>query len=588
MRRFDTPGLKRRLALAALLAACGATALAEGIKSAAATRPATQHSPAVTTRLSSTSLDRELVERSSPKSVRERVTAAATQAHWPDAPKDARITPEGWFTPPPKVARPPLSKHPRSVFIIPIREAISTKTFDVLRRKAVRARSGDLVILDMDTWGGEAGAALDISRLLKTDMKNVYTVCFVRTRAISAGALIAMACDEIVMTEVGTFGDCAPIAMGGKLEGVEREKMETVIRNEFAESAEKNGYNVALAESMVSIHREVWLVRDVKTGELRYVLGKDFRGQVRVPPGVTSAPSNPEAAWELLRVVVPGRELLTVHPRQAVEYGFATSIVESDRDKPYAALLRHFGAEGEPVVLSDTTLEKVVGFMTSPIVTSILIMAGLFFLYIEMHTPGLGLAGTLAISCFAVLFGSRYLLGLANYLEIALFVLGMALIAVEILAIPGFGLVGIAGILCCVVALVAIMVGNLPSEFPIPRTDLDWSFFTNGLLALSAGSVGAVIAGAMVSKYLPQFPVIRGVVLPPAQAAGDAPVPDDSPHVRIKPGDTGMVEFVCRPVGKVRFGEYLLDAQSEGDIIPDGQRVRVIRREGNMIVVEKA
>ena len=99
-----------------------------------------------------------------------------------------------------------------------------------------------MVIIDMDTWGGEVIAALDISRLIMTELSQAYVVCYVRTRGVSAGALIALACNEIIMTpDVGKLGDCAPILMGAKLEGTEREKTETVLREEFAESAKRGG-----------------------------------------------------------------------------------------------------------------------------------------------------------------------------------------------------------------------------------------------------------------------------------------------------------------------------------------------------------
>ena len=513
----------------------------------------------------------------------------SSPATYPAAPGGARITAEGWFAPGEgRIEKPSLPETVTRAFVIPVREEISGKTFEALRRKALSARSrgAELIVLDMDTFGGQVIAALNIARFIK-QLDDIYVVCYARTRSISAGALIAMACDEIVMADVGKFGDCAPIVMQGELKGVQREKAESPLRAEFTESAERNGYSLALAQSMVTIGSEVWLVRNKQTRELRFVLAKDFRGRVIMPPGLTSGPSVETADWELLRVVVSAGELLTMRPSQAVEYGFASQIIKPDRDDPLAPLMKHYNVVGSPALLADTWSEKLVGFLTSPVVTAALLMGGLFFAYIEMHTPGFGVAGSLAVTCFAVLFGSRFLIGLANWWEIALFVIGLALIVVEIFVTPGFGAAGISGIVCCIVSLLAIAVANRPSEWPIPETSMDWQLFADSAVALGIGFILSVVAAAMVSRYLPKLPVVKGLVLFPATAATEAPVSIHSPMLQIAPGDEGVAESMCHPVGKVRFGNDLVDAASEGDPIEAGTKVRVLRNEGNRIVVER-
>ena len=80
---------------------------------------------------------------------------------------------------------------------------------------------------------------------------------------------------------------------------------------------------------------------------------------------------------------------------------------------------------------------------------------------------------------------------------------------------------------------------------------------------------------------------MKGLVLFPATAATEAPVSIHSPMLQIAPGDEGVAESMCHPVGKVRFGNDLVDAASEGDPIEAGTKVRVLRNEGNRIVVER-
>jgi len=425
---------------------------------------------------------------------------------------------------------------------------------------------------------------------------------------VSAGAMIACACDEIVMTPVGKLGDCAPISLTGELKGVEREKLETVIREEFAESAERNGYSVPLAESMVTIGREVWLIRNLKTRELRYVPARDWKGKVRLDAREDDTAELVERLdrmvrrmdkedsddadlaepdWERLQVVVPKTELLTMKSSEATEYGFIRHVIEAPRERPLANLMAQVGFEGEPVVLGDTWSEHLVEFLTSPPVAGFLFFLAILFAYVEMHTPGFGVAGAVAIICVALVFGGGYLVGLAQWWEILLIVVGLILIAIEVFLIPGFGVTGVLGGLLVLAGIIAAIVPNAPDKWPVPTTDLGWSMFGNAAFALGVAFVAALVAMPILSKFLPKIPVASRLIIGPAQAATDAPVSDASPMMQVRVGDTGVVIGMCRPVGKVRVGDEIVDAMTEGSVIEAGARVRVMRREGNRLVVER-
>ncbi len=513
-------------------------------------------------------------------------------------PKGAKVTDDGWFAPQGEVTHPPLPKKIDKAFIITIREPITKKTFDAIKRKFRKCRAGgaQLIIFDMDTWGGDVLAALDITRHIKHDMNNVYIACYVRTRGISAGALIAMGCNEIIMAPTGKFGDCAPIRPGGKLEGLEREKIETVLRTDFKESAEKNGYNVPLSTSMVSYDQEVWLVRNIETKELRYVLKSEYEHKV-----VLEASSKPKdkptpkmaqkREWELITVVLKKDKLLTMTTKDAVEYGFVKNVIDAPSDDPYANIIKHFNITTPPVVLEDTWSESLVGVLTSPIVTGGLFFLALLFGYTEINTPGFGICGILAIICLAVMFGSQFLTGLANWWEIAIFALGVVLIILEIFVIPGFGVAGISGMLLCIIGLLAMLIPNAPTEIPWPTTQIDWVYFNNAAMSICIGFIAAIIAMGLLSKVLPKLSLITHsqLILSEAKpAATDAPRSEDSPIFKIQPGDVGTVVAQLHPVGEVQFGNDLLDAVSDSGIIDPGAKVRVVIRDGNRIIVEPA
>lgn len=526
-----------------------------------------------------------------PKKTTATAASAKTKPTFPAAPKGARVTQDGWFAPPKRQnPLPPLPEKVTKVFIIPIREDILTKTFESMKRKVMwaKAKGAELIIFDMDTPGGLVSAAENIAHMMKTDLNDTYTVCMVRPNAYSAGALIALACDEIVMTSVSAIGDCAPISLGGgELSKITREKSESPIRTIFRNSARRNGYNLALSQSMVSAQLEVWMVRHIKTRELRYVLRENFKGKVRVPPAISTAPTNPKGEWEVLEVAVKRGELLTMDVSETLKYGFVTRQVSTTVPQGqawYGELMKEYNVVGRPTVLEDTWSEKLVEFLTSFGVRSFLMMIAILAIYAELNSPGVGLPGMVAVIALTIVFGSGYIVGLAAWWEIALFVVGLILLGIEIFVTPGFGVLGIIGILCSALALLAMVVPNAPSELPIPDTEMAWDLFKTGAASIMVGVFGAFAGAILLARYLPKVPVANRLILTPS-GAKPMPATEHSPLAGVDVGDTGTVHSVCRPVGQVRFGEVLADAMAEGEMIPVGAKVRVVKKEGNRVVV---
>jgi len=138
-----------------------------------------------------------------------------------------------------------------------------------------------------------------------------------------------------------------------------------------------------------------------------------------------------------------------------------------------------------------------------------------------------------------------------------------------------------------VAGLLAIIVSNAPTELPIPETELDWHLFSTGLMALGLGFVAALVGSLLLMQYLPRLPITNRLALAEAQHYGEPTVTAGSPLAGVAVGDIGVVETMCRPVGKVRFGEELLDAAAEGDYIDVGREVKLVRADGNRLVVEQ-
>ena len=442
------------------------------------------------------------------------------------------------------------------------------------------------MVIDLDTPGGSVQYMLEMSKILTNDLKDIRTVAFVNSWAI-----IALSCDEIYMAPGSSIGAAKPItATGQDLPGEVKEKYESVLRAEARNLAERQGINQDMTEGIITQSVVVWIIRNRQTGELRFFNPRSDLGMTADPAASEAVkeserPERPPLAegWEYLRSVVRSDQLLTMTASEATFYGLAQAIVE-DR----AELADRFNVLGEMVYMEDTLHEKVAAFLTSGWMTALLILVAIAGVYIEINTPGIGVPAAVAAAAFAVLLGAHFMMGLANWVEVVIFLLGVILLIVEIFVIPGFGVAGIAGIALMVGALLAMVVPNPTWQMPIPSGDLAWETFRTGSMAMLIGFIGSVFAIIGLSKVLPKTPIFNQIFLKEPEPFAQPPASDASPILHIKAGDAGVVASVCRPVGQVRIGEELIDAVANGAMIERGAHVRVIRNEGNRIVVERA
>lgn len=470
--------------------------------------------------------------------------------------------------------------------IILCKGMIDDGLFKSIKRRTQIALDNDVkyLIYEIGTYGGLLQSADDISKyfILETG-KKAHTIAYVTTEAISAGAMLSVSCQDIIMRENTTIGDCAPITIGGKLEGVEREKAESFTRAAFARAAEANGYPAALLKAMVTMQTKVYRVKNLQTGD------SEFFEDQQLPDD----PNNYDLDGKEL--IVDDDELLTLTSAQAFEYGIARAQVK-DRAGALAYLEKRDGVTfaGKPIVLETLWSEEMVRWLNSPAVMAVLVMIALLGVYIEFNTPGIGLPGLVAVICFAIIIGSKYLIGLANWVEIALFVVGILLILVEFFVLPGFGIAGITGIICVLAGLFGMLIKNPPDKFPWPNNAVDWSDFSQGALGLSLGFMGFLVLAWLLSKYMPKLPFLGGLILVPAAARQGGTMrismtkPVESKTLDINVGDTGEVVSKLRPTGKARFGDAIVDVVAHGDFIDIGTKVEIIEIHGNRVVVKAA
>ena len=103
--------------------------------------------------------------------------------------------------------------------------------------------------------------------------------------------------------------------------------------------------------------------------------------------------------------------------------------------------------------------------MQDTVVQGILIILILGGIYFEMQTPGVGLPLAVAIVAAVLYFAPLYLVGLAASREILVSLLGIILLAVELFVIPGFGIVGISGLVRISVGLFWALLKKCDFDF---------------------------------------------------------------------------------------------------------------------------
>ena len=453
------------------------------------------------------------------------------------------------------------------------------------RSQIARSKGAQYLIYEIQTYGGLVDAADNICKYLILEVgKEAHTVAYITTEAMSAGAMISVSCRDIIMLENTQIGDCAPMILvpGQKLEGVEREKTESFIRGLFDRAANANGYPRALLRAMVTMQIEVYRVKNIKTGEYEFFESVELSNK---------DPNEYDLGNKEL--VVESDKLLTLIAPDALEYGIARAVVKDRAEAlDFLAERDRITFAAEPMVLETLWSEEMVRWLNSPAVMAVLIMLALLGVYIEFNTPGIGLPGLVAVICFAIIIGSKYLYGLANWVEVAIFFVGVLLLVVEIFVLPGFGIAGFLGITLILGGLFGMLIKNAPDELPWPRDALAWKDFTEGVVALSAGFVGFVVLAWLLAKYLPKLQFLSGLILVPTAAKlgtefeVSMTTPPESETISINVGDTGEVTSTLRPTGKAKFGDAIVDVVAEAEFINRGTSVEIIEIRGNRVVVK--
>ncbi|MDB6005306.1 MAG: hypothetical protein JWR15_2293 [Prosthecobacter sp.] len=440
------------------------------------------------------------------------------------------------------------------VVVIPVGQddLIIPARFEFMKRTLTRCNhdGAEAVIFELDTPGG---LAWDTISLMMKDLQSLKSrsFAFVNTRAISAGAMIAMATDAIYMAPASAIGASTPVSGDGTpLAQAERAKNNSAFMGMARTVVREKGHDVRIIEGMIDMDR-----------------GLTINGQVIIPKGEIVTLDSEQAT-----MLINGKPLLAK--------GIAKSI---DDIKQRESL------KGEVITAEPTGFEMIAIWVTR--YAAILIIIGLAGGYLEMQTPGFGLPGFVSVAAFALFFFGHYvagsLAGQETMAVTAVFVVGIILIGVELLAAPGTIVPGVLGFLCVMVALVYSMSGwEVMPAGEGGAGGFNLGVYAAGIRNFALGITGAAVIITLLCLWLPDLRPFRSLILQTSAGGSLEDAPSMQAAIRATVCDSGIARSALRPYGTVDLGGRLIEAMVESGYLQSGTSVRVREVRGEKIIVE--
>jgi len=432
----------------------------------------------------------------------------------------------------------------KNVYVLYVTGTIEPGLVPYTRRalKEAHTNGADALIVEIETFGGRVDVMTELSDVLM-ESEIETTIAFINHRAISAGALIALSCKHIVMAPKGTIGAATPVypGEGGKM--VEAgQKVVSFAREEFYAAAEENGHPTDIATAFVD--KEVKVVRVTAEGDTIVVSEKG--------------------------------SVLTLSTSKAIQWGLAEY-----EAKDVEQVLDLYGLTGATIhYIKPNWAENLARFLTSGVIASLLLTAGILAIYTEVRTPGFGLPGFIGTVCLMLFFGGQYIVGLAGIEDLILFALGVILIAVEIFILPGFGIAGVLGITALIGSFIMAMVKYKPSV-PI---DVYIPSLVNAGTVVTVSLFSSVILGAVMMRFLPKSHMFSRLILADS-TSDETGFQAPPPNLKTYLGKIGVTTTSLRPSGTILIEDSPVDVVTEGDFIEPGRRVQVVQVEGTRVVV---
>jgi membrane-bound serine protease (ClpP class) len=375
---------------------------------------------------------------------------------------------------------------PTVVYVIPVKNEINTPTLYILRRglKEAIEQKADVVLLDMDTPGGALDTTFEIMEAL--DKFSGRKITYVDREAMSAGAFISAATDEIYFAPNAVIGAAAPVlSTGGEVDKTMKQKIVSYLRARVRATSEGKGYRGQAIEAMIDEDFELKIGDKIlkPKGALLSLTATEAMAQYGEPPQALLGAGKAASIDELL----------------TGKYGAGKFTVQN---------------------FQVTWSEELAQYLNA--ISPILMGLGMLALFIEFKTPGFGWPGAIGIILLALVFLGNYVAGLSGHEPALLFVIGVALVAAELIFFPGLVVVALTGLVFMLGSLVWAGADYWPSQ---PMTvNFSGEMLMQPLFNLGLALVIAIGLFALFLKYLPktglyQHLAVQGASTTPAQAA---------------------------------------------------------------------
>jgi membrane-bound ClpP family serine protease len=372
---------------------------------------------------------------------------------------------------------------------------------------------------------------------------------------------VALACDQLVLQPEAHLGGKGTIEF-------DREVLDAATVSIRDSLAGNTNHNWSLLAAMIDQDIELHSYQNTKTGEVQIFSAEEFAEQTD------------KDDWRRAIQIKAAGTPLQLAANRAHELDVATHVVDS-----FDEFNQLYGFDTPPRVAEPNWALELVEALSSPALAVLLLVIGFVGIYIELHTPGVGVGAFVAALSFMLFFWSNFLHGTAGWLEVLLFVGGVAFLLLELLVLPGFGVFGLGGGAMILASLV------LASQtFIFPQTELQRSEMRHSLTVVAAATAGVIAAGMVLRRYLPYAPFFRTLLLNPTTEEELAELEyrealADFSHLI---GQQGTAATNLMPAGKAEFDGTLIDVIAEGLPIDRGQQVVVVKARGNRVVVRGA
>lgn len=419
------------------------------------------------------------------------------------------------------------------IYKFSIKEEIAPPVWHKTKKAFAEAADmdADIILIHMNTYGGMVETADSIRTTILQSKIPVWV--FIDNNAASAGALISIACDSIYMRSGANIGAATVVNQTGE---AMPDKYQSYMRATMRSTAEATGRDPEIAEGMVDPRVRIEGISD--------------SGQV-----------------------------ITFTTSEAIRYNYCNAQAESIEE-----ILKITGKENYKIVEQKlTTTDRIIGFLTKPMISGLLIMIIIGGIYFELQTPGVGFPLAAAAVAALFYFMPLYIEGLADNWEILIFIVGLILLMVEIFAIPGFGVAGISGIVLMVTGLTLSMVDNTGFDFSGVNTmGLIKAFFIV-IIASFASLIGSFF---LTRKLFGGHTIFGDLALLSTQQASEGYVSSDTNYTKMT-GLKGKAFTMLRPAGKIDIDGRIYDAVAESGFIEKDENIRVVNYENAQLIVRK-